>query len=288
MNWAETPITFYCGHDQLVGVVTRPPASRPRSGLGVLVVVGGPQYRAGSHRQFVQLARRFAEEGHIVMRFDVRGMGDSTGNQRAFTDLDDDIDAAVSALSGFAGHLYGVVLWGLCDGASAALLYLSARADARVKGVCLLNPWVRSEQTLARVHVRHYYLRRFADPAFWRKLIRGGVGFQAISDLLLNLRAARARPAASANLPFQDRMADGLARFGGLALVLLSEDDHTAQEFRMLARSSATWRMACGNINFQQCDVAGADHTLSERQARRNAEQAMLDWLRGLAPVSNA
>ena len=42
----------------------------------VLVVVGGPQVRAGSHRHFVQLARHLATHGHAVMRFDVRGMGD--------------------------------------------------------------------------------------------------------------------------------------------------------------------------------------------------------------------
>ena len=36
---------------------------KPRLASAVLVIVGGPQYRAGAHRQFVQLARRLAAAG---------------------------------------------------------------------------------------------------------------------------------------------------------------------------------------------------------------------------------
>jgi len=46
---------------------------------GVLIVVGGPQYRVGSHRQFVMLARFLADHGVPCMRFDYRGMGDVSG-----------------------------------------------------------------------------------------------------------------------------------------------------------------------------------------------------------------
>jgi len=60
----------------------------------VLIIVGGPQYRVGSHRQFVLLARHLAAQGIPVMRFDVRGMGDSKGKPRNFGQLDDDLRAA--------------------------------------------------------------------------------------------------------------------------------------------------------------------------------------------------
>lgn len=52
--------------------------------LGLLMVVGGPQYRVGSHRQFVLLARDLAAAGIPVFPFDYRGMGDSTGQARDF------------------------------------------------------------------------------------------------------------------------------------------------------------------------------------------------------------
>ncbi len=81
MNFAERPVLFECEGEQLVGVIALPELRRA---IAVLVVVGGPQYRAGSHRQFVLLARRLAAAGFPVLRFDYRGMGDSTGAARTF------------------------------------------------------------------------------------------------------------------------------------------------------------------------------------------------------------
>jgi uncharacterized protein len=88
----EQPIWIDCNGDRMLGIHTR---GAVRRGVGVLIVTGGPQYRAGSHRQFTLLARRLAADGYDSLRFDVRGMGDSTGEPRSFTELDDDIDAAL-------------------------------------------------------------------------------------------------------------------------------------------------------------------------------------------------
>ena len=151
----ESALVFPCEGDRLVGVV-----GAGHRDLGVVIVVGGPQYRAGSHRQFVLLARHLAAQGFPVLRFDVRGMGDSEGAQRPFDALTPDIAAAIAALQSQQPQVRRVVLWGLCDGASAALLYLHERPDPRVQGLVLLNPWVRSEASLARTHVKHYYRQR--------------------------------------------------------------------------------------------------------------------------------
>ena len=68
----ERALEFDCEGESLVGIL-----SGARSGVrrGVLVVVGGPQYRAGSHRQFTLLARHLAEYGLPALRFDYRGIG---------------------------------------------------------------------------------------------------------------------------------------------------------------------------------------------------------------------
>ena len=190
MTVTERALNFSCQGQHLVGVVSLPAAPRR---VGMLIVVGGPQYRAGSHRQFVQLARRVAAEGHAVLRFDCRGMGDSGGEQRSFEDISPDIAAAVQALLQAAPAVQQVVLWGLCDGASAALLYLGDSArDPRVTGLCLVNPWLRSQATLARTHVKHYYTQRLRQPEFWAKLLRGGVAWQALCGLARSLRLAAA------------------------------------------------------------------------------------------------
>ena len=55
----EIPLAFPCQQDSLIGILHRP--ERPRR-TGVVIVVGGPQYRVGSHRQFTLLARYLAEQ----------------------------------------------------------------------------------------------------------------------------------------------------------------------------------------------------------------------------------
>jgi exosortase A-associated hydrolase 1 len=280
----DEALVFDCAGTPLLGVLSRP-AARPAAAVGVVVVVGGPQYRAGSHRQFVMLARHLAAAGFPVLRFDARGMGDSAGAQRSFEELGDDVRAAVSALMEAEPGLRGVVLWGLCDGASAALLALHERADPRVLGLALLNPWVRSVASLARTHVKHYYRQRLMERAFWAKLLRGGVALQALRDLLGNLRAAfggggRRRRAVAEALPFQQRMARAWATFDGGILLLLSERDHTAQEFIEFSQGDAAWQAALRARVPQRVTLAGADHTCSDPAAQAAAEAATLQWLR--------
>ena len=84
-RWLEDPLSFGCGDETLIGVLARP-ALETR--VGVVIVVGGPQTHVGSHRQFVLLSRHLAAGGVPCFRFDVRGMGDSTGITRTLrTDL---------------------------------------------------------------------------------------------------------------------------------------------------------------------------------------------------------
>ena len=59
--YAEHAVAFECGHEQLLGIVAT--CAGPTADTGVLIVVGGPQYRAGSHRQFTRLARSLAASG---------------------------------------------------------------------------------------------------------------------------------------------------------------------------------------------------------------------------------
>ena len=172
MSYVERPVLFDCEGERLVGVIAVPEQA---ARVAVLVVVGGPQYRAGSHRQFVRLARALAADGFPAMRFDYRGMGDSTGAARTFEDCRPDIAAAVAALRANCPDVERIVLWGLCDAASAALDYWHEARDPVIAGMVLLNPWVRSETTLAKAHIKHYYGRRLLAKEFWAKLLSGGV-----------------------------------------------------------------------------------------------------------------
>lgn len=281
---AEHPVVFECQGERLLGIM------HPASGdIGVVVVVGGPQYRAGSHRLFVQVARALAGAGHPVLRFDVRGMGDSTGNQHGFENLDPDIAAAIALLQQEQPQVRRVVLWGLCDGASAALLYLGGRPDPRVFGLCLLNPWVRSETSLARTHIKHYYLHRLRQREFWTKLLGGGVALQALRGLWANLVAARTgcgdrAEGRNARPPFPSRMAAGWNACNGPILLILSGDDYTAREFLEVTSSEPDWLGLLQRPRVTHHDIGGADHTFSGAPDSRKLETATLQWLASVAP----
>jgi exosortase A-associated hydrolase 1 len=276
----ETPIVFRCREDALVGMLALPRGGERGGDSAVLVVVGGPQYRAGSHRQFVKLARRIAASGYAVLRFDVRGMGDSSGTPRAFDAIDDDIWAAIDALIEHCPGVSRVVLWGLCDGASAAALYLSRTADPRVAGLCMVNPWVRSEVGLARARVKHYYLSRLVDRSFWHKLVRGGVGARSLSDLWRNLRTARGGTRQAATQPFQTTMLQAWSTFAGAILLVVSGKDLVAQEFLDLCRREPSWCAGLQRVNMSRTELPGANHTMSDPADQHRLEQAVIEWLK--------
>lgn len=274
MNYSERALTFDCLDDTLVGVLAAP--SEPQE-TAVLIIVGGPQYRAGSHRQFVLLARHLAESGFATLRFDYRGMGDSTGPQRSFESISDDIGAAIDALMTHAPTTRRVVLWGLCDGASAALLYCGERADSRIAGLCLVNPWVRSEASLARTHVKHYYMQRLAQPEFWVKLFRGQIGSSALRGAARNVTLARDRAVTSG--AFHERMGAAWTNFPGQLHLVLSGNDYTAKEFLEHAQTSLAWWGALAHPNLRHDDIVDADHTFSASTAQALLEQRTRECL---------
>jgi exosortase A-associated hydrolase 1 len=280
---AERAMIFPCAGEQLVGVLAVPPGV---SKLGVLVVVGGPQYRVGSHRQFALLARRLAREGVPVMRFDCRGMGDSSGSPQTFEHTTPDIRAAIDAFLGACPSLSGVVLWGLCDAASAALLYWGATADSRIAGMVLLNPWVRSDSSLARTHIKHYYGQRLFERDFWTKLLRGKLNvLGALRSFGRSVAVARGdAPAAIGRSvgSFQDRMANAMASFVGPILLILSGRDLTAHEFLVCANSKSEWKGVIEAENVDCRDLPEADHTFSTSNWREEVEALTLNWVERL------
>jgi uncharacterized protein len=279
---AERAVVFDCHGERLLAILSLPPAPHAR---GVLIVVGGPQYRVGSHRQFALLARALAAAGIPCMRFDCRGMGDSTGAARSFEQIEDDLHSAIDAFVAQVPGLHEVVLWGLCDAASAALMF--GVHHPRVRGAVLLNPWVRSETTLSQARIKHYYKDRLLSADLWRKVVHGGIDWRAsAASLLRTLRSAHVRhapapgnaPAATA--PFQQRMAEGLLASSGPVLLVISGDDLTAREFLQRAAHDPDWGRALSRPGVSRLDLPQADHTFSQRAWRTQVERATLAWLR--------
>ncbi|MCX4024971.1 hydrolase 1, exosortase A system-associated [Endozoicomonas sp. SM1973] len=285
----EQPVIFPCLNERLIGVIHQP--TEPVD-TGVLIIVGGPQMKSGSHRQFVLLARALVKQSIAVMRFDYRGMGDSTGELQGFETINDDIKAAVDEFFNQQPKLQQVVLWGLCDAASAALFY--GWRDSRVKGLVLANPWVRSEAGLAQVYVKNYYWSRLFDKHFWLKAFRGQLKIkQVASDFYQNITkliVTRKKilkgneQEVTADKPvepshFIDRMRYGWDKFSGKTLLLLSGNDLTAAEFVQLTQSHPHWRQLLNKSTVTQWHCAEANHTFSTGKWRNQVEQQTVEWI---------
>lgn len=294
MSFTEQTLGFPCHGSQLYGILSLPvePAAK-----GLLIVVGGPQYRVGSHRQFVLLARDLAAHGVPVLRFDHRGMGDSEGDTRTFEDTGDDLRCAIDKFFEEVPSLNGLVIWGLCDAASAALFY--AHRDRRVTGLVLLNPWVRTDQGAAQAYLKHYYLERIFAPEFWRKIRKGRFNyfeaFRSLSKIITEALAGKKKIASSIKEPapedsteenscplasLPERMVEGLNRFNGKLLLIISGKDLTAQEFLDLVKRSREWQKLLASPQVSRLDLPEANHTFSRREWRDQVAVSTREWVR--------
>lgn len=281
--YREEGKVFSCAGSRLVGVVAIPEAM---SDVGVLIMVGGPQYRVGSHRQFTLLARNLAEAGIASLRFDYTGMGDSEGDRREFDRTESDISAAIEVLC--ATGVRRVVLWGLCDGASSAMMF--AHRLRRVVGMILLNPWVHSGEYSPQVKLAHFYRPSFARKDQWHRLFSGKIklasAFRELAGDVFSLisgRTARFADRSSEN-SFIEAMFEGLKRFESATLIVLSESDLTAREFASLASRDPGWKAVLARTANAMQTIAGADHTFSQKPWADEVSRLSIEWVNQLAP----
>jgi uncharacterized protein len=277
-------ISFYCNGGPVIGML-----HAGESDLGVVVVVGGPQTRVGSHRQFTKLAHALSAAKISTLRFDTRGMGDSHGTFPGFTGLTDDINAAVGALLKSAPHVKRVVLWGLCDGASAILIGQDQFAP-QVQGFVLVNPWVHAPETTdgksgggssvaAQVQVKHYYAKRILSGEFWKKLLSGGMDpFRAAGEFAVTAKkAAASSGSAAATVPFVEAMRQGWFNSAVPILTITAGDDLVAQEWLACGKTSA-WASARTAPTSTQ-HLAEANHTFSTQTWRAQVERWTVEWI---------
>lgn len=264
----------------LVGILT------PAAGTtGLLIVVGGQQYRVGSHRQFVKMCRTAAAHNIPALRFDVSGMGDSTGEPTPFYNKSTDIHAAIANFFVLQPQLTSVVLWGLCDGASAILLALRQQPDPRVGGLVLLNPWVRQQQSYAKTIVKHYYLKRLTNKEFWRKLLSGKFNaLTSVSSFWQNFQKAHStattqttKAEVSNEQNYVQHMQQSWQQFTRPVCVITSGEDLTAKEFLDLCKKEPVWRQLF--LKAEKHHLTSANHTFSSQELRSTVEKITVNFI---------
>jgi pimeloyl-ACP methyl ester carboxylesterase len=150
---------------------------------------------------------------------------------------------------------------------------------------------VRTAQGVARAHLRYYYFRRLLQASLWQKLARGEVNFREAPGALVRFVLDAMRPRApvgavnessvsEASLPH--RMGEGLRKFHGRVLLILSGNDLTSQEFRELVARSAPWRRLLAGDRVTRYDLPGANHTFARRDWRDQVERWTETWVKNL------
>ncbi len=154
----------------------------------------GSIYRVGPNRLHVQLARSLAARGHVVLRFDLAGLGDSPSiaGQPENVAYPRGAHADIARAVAFAARQPGVRdvhIAGICSGAYHA--FSAAVRGAKVASVVPINPltffWHDGSSVVLPPHQvageAQRYARAVFDPEKWKKLLRGEVDPRAFAEV---------------------------------------------------------------------------------------------------------
>ncbi|MXO72336.1 hydrolase 1, exosortase A system-associated [Alteraurantiacibacter buctensis] len=260
-------LTFHCEGDILAATLDEASGTD-----GLLIVSGGNETRAGAFSGQSHLAARIAAKGYPVLRFDRRGVGDSSGQNRGFRESREDILAALAAFRDQCPNVSRIVAFGNCDAASALMLMRGDGCDALV----LSNPWTFEDEADDAYAlpppeaIRARYWAKLRNPAEWLRLLRGQVN---LSRLRQGLGAAAARSAGPTGLA--QEMAKGLDGATKPYAILIAGNDRTGLAFD---------RFWTTHGNLQQGPVyrcPGASHAYLEPHAAEWLEAQVMAMLQG-------
>ncbi len=288
----EKIVSVTSNQHQLTGVLHTPTPSVDRQ-TGIIIVPGAPQYRIGSHRQFLLMARQLAKLGYSVLRIDYPSVGDSVSLTEHLSDTTDDTivdpQSTSHALIDFSHTLRQLrpqlrhcLALGLCDGATAiAETVGEANHHTLLDGIILLNPWTHAQTQRAKTQLKHYYLNRLLSRAFWKKLATGQIALStALKEIRQKLSQTQGRQPLTATEGAADSsrtLLTALNAYSGKQLILLSEHDLVARDFIAINKTQPKSHRLAFTI------VADADHTFSRATWRNALLDHISHWLESIA-----
>ncbi len=205
-----------CESDMLAATLDSAPGS-----TALLIVSGGNEIRSGAHSGMAHLALNISKHGFPVLRYDRRGIGESTGQNRGFLGSAGEIAAVAKFLRHEQQQVGEIIAFGNCDAATALALF---GPDAGIDGYILANPWViematepDTEKSMpSSAAIRSRYWDRLRNPRTIIDLLSGKINFM---KLLKGLKQA-SRSEENSALSLQLR--DALSRLDSNPRILLA------------------------------------------------------------------
>lgn len=268
-------------NSRLAAIYHAPQAPTDGHPIGCLILVGGPQYRAGAHRQYIDLARHLASQGIGVLRFDYQGMGDSEGTLMDLDGRGEDIAAAADALRSRLGENARIFPWGLCEGASA--IFMHHEKIPNMAGAIIANPWVGDARIEAQVHWRHYYVSRLRAKNLWQRLRSGRLSSRNLIDNARGFFGGAAPDSLEHYSPSLASLPDHLMRLiqrNKPILYLASADDRERETFDFAIKKDTRWQRVKRSPLFIRKDLPDTDHTFSNAHAKQRVRSLTHDFIR--------
>jgi dienelactone hydrolase len=246
------------------------------------------EYHVGPHRLYVALAREYAALGHVVLRYDLGGVGDSEPPAGAAANIAypahaiDDAREAVAFLRAKAPGRR-VIAIGLCSGAWHA--FRAALGGLDIDAIVSVNPPLYLRD--GRSHAQEYqevgaYRSAMRDRARWANALRGRIAYGNLVRFCAGY--VKRKAVASVRSLLGGRWREGLAREldvisarGITSLFVFSHGDTGLEYFRLCASATLVRRRAQGRIRY--CVVDGAGHTFSPADAQRTLRMLLIDFV---------
>lgn len=184
---SETIYTIKQSDHSLFGILSEPgPGVQPAEWC-LLFLNAGAVRHIGPNRMWVEAARRWAAQGVRSLRLDLRGIGESDGDDTVGTEglyqdpMVDQVEMAMDSLRSRLGVQRFAAI-GLCSGA-----FWAFHAAVRSRDICaavLLNPrlffW---DPEVDRRRLLRRTRNGLSDWGDWRRLAHGGVPFEKVKQV---------------------------------------------------------------------------------------------------------
>ena len=178
------------------------PKNSLRKKTAIILLSPGIKSHIGPHHLYVKMAKRYAAEGYVVLRFDFNGLGDSEGDVEETLVADiygaieqgryvNDVLAAMDYMEK-ERRIGRFVLGGLCGGAITGLI--SGSADPRVVGLIGLgipvinasNPanYAKNMTEGQASSLRTSYLEKIGNVTAWKRFFSFQSDYRVIRRIL--------------------------------------------------------------------------------------------------------
>jgi alpha-beta hydrolase superfamily lysophospholipase len=297
-GYHERAVRFGPG-DRLFGILTTP-AGAAEPAPAIVLLNTGCEYHVGPNRLYVPLAREWATRGHLVLRYDLGGIGDSApppGVEENEVYPAHALGDAHQAIALVRNEAPGrrVILAGLCSG--AWLAFLAAREGLPVDAIVSLNPplFLRDGSSGRRRLVEHdelgRYQRSLRDPAKWAKAIRGRAAYGTFVRLAAAAATRLGKELVSRiGTTFAGYRLEGLARDleciaerGITSLFVFSRGDSGLDYFRLYASPALRRRKVRERLRCVVVD--GAGHTFRLPSAQRALREILVEFVARFARI---